>query len=135
MQNHKSLTKIYCIRSIYFSTAAFANILAIVKTHNFSVAMLGVFLYYTPIAIENYAKSTNSTISVILRRIGYMLPSLFLFFNVFVSILVINFQQFSDVIEATWYITVLIIVSLALIIASVFDIFIYGFNKKNIHSK
>lgn len=72
MEKNKSLAKIYSIKAMYFLIAAFANTVTIIKTQNFAVTMLGLFLYFTPIAIENYSKNTYNLITVILRRVGYI---------------------------------------------------------------
>ncbi|PNZ82115.1 Uncharacterised protein [Staphylococcus microti] len=127
---NKSLAKIYCIKAMYCLIAAFANILTIIKTQNFAVAMLGVFLYFSPIAIENYAKSTHGKITIILRRIGYILPTLFLFFNSLLAILVIHFQRFSMIINQHWYIISYFIVSMILVSVCIIDIFLYIFSTR-----
>lgn len=132
MEKNKSLAKIYSIKAMYFLIAAFANTVTIIKTQNFDVTMLGLFLYFTPIAIENYSKNTYNLITVILRRVGYILPVIFLFFNLLIIVLVINFQGFDVIISEFWYIGVIIGVTIPLIFISILDTFLYGFNDEEI---
>lgn len=132
MDKNKSLAKIYGVKAMYFFVAAFANILTIIKTQNFSVTMLGLFLYFAPIAIENYAKNTYNLVTAILRRIGYIIPSVFIFLNFLIIILVVNFPNFDFITSENWYISVIISVTIPLVFISVLDIFLYGFNDEEI---
>ncbi|RTX76678.1 hypothetical protein EKQ61_08500, partial [Staphylococcus gallinarum] len=71
MEDNKNLAKMYLVKALYFLVAAFVNILTIITTKNFEVAMLGVMLYFMPIFIENYMKNVYNKPTKILRRIGY----------------------------------------------------------------
>ncbi|HEC2158576.1 hypothetical protein [Staphylococcus delphini] len=136
MNNHNHhLAKLYFIKATYFFVAGFANILTIIKTQSFSVTMLGIFLYYTPIMIENYMKMTYNKVTVILRRIGYILPCGFLFLNLLLVILVVYFKGFGDMISEIWYVYIIIGVTVALIFISFLDIFFYGFNEEEIKAR
>lgn len=135
MNMDKNIAKIYCIKAMYFFIAAFANIITIIKTKNFDVAMLGIFLYFAPIGIENYAKNTYNLVTVIIRRIGYIIPGIFIFLNFLLIILVINFHEFGDIISGNWYIGVTITVTGILIFISILDIFLYSFNEEEIKAR
>lgn len=134
MEDNKNLAKIYVVKAAYFFLAAFVNILTIITTKHFDVTMLGVLLYFMPIAIENYMKNVYNKATVVLRRIGYILPSVFMFFNILIFILCSYIPAYKFIISTNWYIGAIIIVSILLIFISILDIFLYGFNDEEIEA-
>lgn len=132
MEENKSLAKMYVVKAVYFFTAAFASVISIIATKNYDLTMLGIWLYFTPIAIENYMKNVYNKPTVILRRIGYILPSVFILINVLIFILCSNIPAYKFIISTKGYIGATILVTVPLVLISILDIFLYGFNKEEI---
>ncbi|MCQ1414945.1 hypothetical protein NNJ16_06495 [Staphylococcus aureus] len=132
MEDNKNLAKMYSFKALYFFTAAFVNILTIITTKNFEVAMLGVTLYFMPIVLENYMKNVYNKATKILRRIGYIFPSLFIFINILKFILCSYMPTYKFIISTNWYVGAIIITTIPLVFISILDIFLYGFNNEEI---
>ncbi|MGW7932203.1 hypothetical protein ACWEWU_11140 [Staphylococcus xylosus] len=132
MDDNKNLAKMYLLKALYFFVAAFVNILTIITTKNFDVAMLGVMLYFMPIFIENYMKNVYNKATKMLRRIGYILPSLFIFINILIFILCSYIPTCKFIISTNWYIGAIIVVTIPLIFISILDVFLYGFSDEEI---
>lgn len=132
MGDTKNLAKMYALKAGYFFIAAFVNILTIITTKNFEVAMLGVLLYFMPIFIENYMKNVYNKATKVLRRIGYIIPSLFIFTNILIFILCSYIPAYKFIISTNWYVGAIIIVTIPLIFISILDVFLYGSNDEEI---
>ncbi|RTX76626.1 hypothetical protein EKQ61_08635, partial [Staphylococcus gallinarum] len=82
--------------------------------------------------IENYMKNVYNKPTKILRRIGYIIPSLFIFVNILIFVLCSYISTYKFIISTNWYIGAIIVVTIPLIFISALDIFLYGFNNEEI---
>lgn len=132
LKKTNELAKAYALKSIYVFFSCLLNGINFWKFENSYAVFIGLIMFNGSCIVEHYFKYTYSKPTIILRRIGYLLPSLCIIIIFTLTILFIEFNLSNVFVYNKYTISVIIIVSIIQFIISLLDILLYGYNSESI---